>query len=117
MIKKIYTNKHVFLVDEIQKECESDAYYGYNLLLSIYVGVNKTKKTQSGTFIFENKPIRVATKEDVIKEEKPTELELEFYELLKKEKSIGYSKKLIKDFQIDNHIIYYEIKSDTPRTS
>ncbi|WP_239748943.1 MULTISPECIES: hypothetical protein [unclassified Mammaliicoccus] len=114
MIKKIYTNKHVFLIDELEEEYQSDAYYGYNLLLSIYVGVNNTKNTHSGYFVFEDKPIRVAKKKDVIKEEKPTELELEFYHLLKKEKAIGYSKKLIKDYQIDNYIIYYEILSDKP---
>lgn len=111
MIKKIYTKKHVFLIDEVNNEYQNDSYYGYNLLLSIYVGLNKSKKTQSGSFVFENKPIRVARQEDVIKEEEPTELELKFYDLIKKEKIIGYSNKIIKDYQLEEYIIYYEIKS------
>lgn len=111
MIKKIYTKKHVYLIDEVTNEYQNDAYYGNNLLLSIYVGINESKKTQSGSFVFENKPIRVVRKEDVIKEEEPTELELKFYNLIKKEKTIGYSKKIIKDYQLEEYIIYYEIKS------
>ncbi|HDZ8753956.1 TPA: hypothetical protein RUV10_000443 [Staphylococcus aureus] len=111
MIKKIFTKKHVFLVAEDENHNHSDAVFGKSILLSIYVGVNKKTKSKSGQFIYINRSKRIVRHTDITKIEPANENDVEFYNLLKKEKDIIYSKKLVEKYNLENYMIYYEVNT------
>ncbi|PZI08803.1 hypothetical protein [Staphylococcus aureus] len=103
MIKKIFTKKHVFLVIEDENHNHSDAVFGKSILLSIYVGVNKKTNSKSGKFIYLDRSKRIVRQSDITKIESANENDVDFYNLLKKEKEIH----LIKSKLQKNHLNQY----------
>lgn len=111
MIKKIFTKKHVFLVIEDENHNHSDAVFGKSILLSIYVGVNKKTNSKSGKFIYLDRSKRIVRQSDITKIESANENDVDFYNLLKKEKEIVYSKNIVDKYNLANYIIYYEVST------
>ncbi|UFA56444.1 hypothetical protein [Staphylococcus aureus] len=111
MIKKIFTKKHVFLVIEDENHNHTDAVFGKSILLSIYVGVNKKTASKSGQFIYLDRSKRIVRHADIVKTEPANENDVNFYNLLKKEKEVVYSKKLVNKYNLENYIIYYEVNT------
>lgn len=111
MIKKIFTKKHVFLVIEDENHNHSDPVFGKSILLSIYVGVNKKTNSKSGKFIYLDRSKRIVRQSDITKIESANENDVDFYNLLKKEKEIVYSKNIVDKYNLANYIIYYEVST------
>ena len=120
MIKKIKTQNHTFLIEEIDSKGNEDAYYGYSLLLSIYIAINIHKRTKMGQYFFSDKTNRIALKKDVLSISDPTEEEVEFYNLIKNIKSLNYSKKIVTQYGITKYLRCYfidgkEDQNDNPK--
>lgn len=120
MIKKITTNNHVFLVEETPTKYNKDAIYGRSLLLSIYIGINIKSGTKTGQYYFSDTPVRIAGKSSVLSITEPTKKEIEFYNLVKKCKTINYSKKLVTRYNIKHYLRSYfvvpkEERNDNPK--
>ncbi|MBM6507662.1 MULTISPECIES: hypothetical protein [Staphylococcus] len=112
MIKKITTTKHTYLIEETYSQGDRDCYFGRSILLSIYVSFNIKTKSKSGEYYLSNIPKRIVLRNKVIKEEKPTDLEIKFWQFMNTKKTINYSQELALKYKIVNYIKFYFILSN-----
>ncbi|PNZ06016.1 hypothetical protein, partial [Staphylococcus muscae] len=97
-----------------------DAIYGKSLLLSIYIGVNRKKKTRTGHYSFSNNSNRIALKSSVLTCTDATEKEIEFYNYVKENETVSYSNKIAMKYNIMKYLWFYfitpeEEKIDYPK--
>ncbi|PTI99568.1 hypothetical protein BU047_13115, partial [Staphylococcus simulans] len=107
MIKKISTNTHTFLVEEVKSKNHNDAIFGKSVLLSIYVGFNTRDKSKNGSYYYNGNVQRIANKEKVISIEEPTKKDMEFFELLNEKEEINFSISLAEKYEILKYIRTY----------
>ncbi|MDG0820694.1 hypothetical protein M4L90_12265 [Staphylococcus equorum] len=110
-LKKVFTKKHVFLVNEKESKGNDDCIYGQNLLLSIYVSVSALNNAKSGNFIYSESIGRIVRNEDVISIEEPNDNDLAFFEYMKEHKEVAYSNKIVNDFHLKDYLIYVDGKA------
>ena len=99
LLKKITSStNNVFLFEDIPNERRNNLGIasGESVLLSIY---------DSDSFYF-TKDINLISYSEIVKEESPSDLEIAFFELVKKEKEIKFKKKIVDEYQIGNYIRY-----------
>lgn len=111
MIKKISTKNHTFLIEEVSSIGNEDAFYGYSLLLSIYIAINIEKRTKTGQYYFSKNTNRIALKKSVLSVSNPTEKEIEFYNLMKQKGTLNYSKKLVTQYNIKDYLRSYFVNT------
>lgn len=109
-LKKVFTKKHVFLVNEKESIGNDDCIYGQSLLLSIYVSVNPLNNSKTGNFVYSENETRIVRNNDVVSIEEPNDNDLAFFNYMKEHKDVSYSNKIIKDFHLEDYIIYVDAK-------
>ncbi|HAR3614090.1 TPA: hypothetical protein I1D59_002927, partial [Staphylococcus aureus] len=67
--------------------------------------------SKSGKFIYLDRSKRIVRQSDITKIESANENDVDFYNLLKKEKEIVYSKNIVDKYNLANYIIYYEVST------
>lgn len=105
IVKVTTENNGIYLIKEVHTEQYEDVYYGYLINLSQKIIITEKTGSKTGSFhYFNDKPIRIAAKENVVKVEEPTDLDLKFVELLKEKRRINYSRTIVDEYNLQDII-------------